>query len=195
MGGFVIFQQWLRSLDLTAYSLDYPGYGASEGWPNEARILADAETVAEKIIEREKIKPQELIIVGLSIGTGPAAYVAAKYQSRVLALISPYETLAARAREEFLLGFLAPILRYEFDNAANLSKLSNSCVILAHGEDDNIIKPEHSTRLAKHYKGTPPVNVLLISNVGHNDIIKAHKIIGEQIVRCVEALRGNLASK
>jgi len=49
----------------------------------------------EFLIKRIKILPQNIIIMGRSIGSGPATFVASKYKVGSLVLISAFTSLRA----------------------------------------------------------------------------------------------------
>lgn len=62
------------------------------------------------------IKPQNVLIFGRSIGTGPATYLASKFKVGGLIIMSPYtniKTVAANVAGRFLSMFISS----HFDNA------------------------------------------------------------------------------
>lgn len=52
---------------------------------------------------KRRIRREDIVVVGRSMGTGPACHIAAKYNPRGLVLISPYTSLR-RVAEHFV-GF------------------------------------------------------------------------------------------
>lgn len=181
---FLSFQRWLSSLGYVSYSFDYRGYGRSSGWPSETGILDDTRTAANYAATREGIPARDLLIVGYSIGTGPGSTIAAELQSSKVLLLAPYLSLKKRAREELLIGFLTPLLRYNFDVKNAIQKLpTSSCLILAHGESDNIIDYHHSEALLR--SRAESTRYLLFNGVGHNDLLySAHETIGRSVLEC-----------
>ena len=79
---------------LDVYILEYPGFGAREGSPGEASLLAAADEAFENL-------PKNLpaYVVSESLGTGVASHLAQKYPSTVagLALFVPFDKLASVA--------------------------------------------------------------------------------------------------
>ena len=59
---------------------DYRGFGASTGKPSEEGTYIDADTVWQYLIEQKKLSPDEIIVVGRSLGGGVAAELAKKVQ-------------------------------------------------------------------------------------------------------------------
>lgn len=68
--------------------LDYPSYGLSTGKPGADAYRAMALDVCDAIAARDDVT--EVIVLGYSIGTGPAHYCAANRPVSGLILIAPY---------------------------------------------------------------------------------------------------------
>lgn len=60
-------------------AVEYPGYGVYLGNANEESVLNDADRVMNYITKVLEWKTQDVIVMGRSIGTGPATYLASKY--------------------------------------------------------------------------------------------------------------------
>jgi len=56
----------------TVASVEYPGYGLSDGSPDEKGCYRNVHRLYDWLIETRGFKPEEIIINGFSIGTGPA---------------------------------------------------------------------------------------------------------------------------
>ena len=185
MAEFYPIQRWLTRLGCNAYALDTRGFGSSHGWPSEKGIELDAEAAILEVAKREKVTPKEVMVVGLSVGTGAAAYIAAKYQTKALILLAAYSNLRDRAREEPLLGILSPLLRYEFSTKDYVAALKDTCLVVARGSNDNVIRPHHSDIILKSYQGSLPPQSVLVEGAGHNDLVfRGGGKIGEAIVSC-----------
>ena len=68
--------------------LDMPGYGKSSGYPCESTLKDFGLKTFDYV--KEKYQPSKIIILGYSIGTGTANYVASQRDIDALILISPY---------------------------------------------------------------------------------------------------------
>src|SRR5690606_31161327 len=73
---FFVFQQYLQTLGITSYGFDYRGFGKSSGWPSEEGLYIGSDTVIDYVLDKEGVDPDSLILVGVSIGSGPASYSA-----------------------------------------------------------------------------------------------------------------------
>ncbi len=76
---------------LDVFILEYPGYADRPGKPSQSTLLAAADEAAELLADRPP-----LFLIGESLGTGPAAYLAGRLGARVagVLLLVPYNRLA-----------------------------------------------------------------------------------------------------
>jgi len=83
-----------KSLKVHVLGVEYPGYGIYTGEPSEELIIQDAERVME-FVQKVLLWPSsQIIVVGRSIGSGPACHVASKNANLgCLALISPFMSI------------------------------------------------------------------------------------------------------
>ena len=144
--------------------LDYRGYGKSSGRiESEAQMRADVRAAWGVVASR--YAGLRRVIVGRSLGTSLAAGLAIEVKPEQLVLISPYTGMADLMRQHFPLLPTA-LLRYPLDTAALLPAWPGS-LLLIHGEQDQLIPPQHSERLRDL---TPQGRLALIRGAGHNDL-------------------------
>ena len=147
------------------FILDYRGFGKSEGKiESQEQLFQDVEKVYQEI--SKLYQEQKIIITGYSIGTGPASWLAARYQPDMLILIAPFYNLTELAKHHF--SFLPSfLLRYPLKNNKYLQEVG-APVVLIHGSEDETIPYESSLKL----KEDLGEKVLLFSleGVGHNNI-------------------------
>lgn len=153
--------QEMQRWGLAVISYDYQGYGTSDGSPNEAATYADINAVYAFLIEQQKISPQQIIVYGRSLGSGPSVELAA------------HKPIAGLILESSLISAYRVITYYPIffpDKYNNLGKLKNIQVpiLFIHGENDHVIPIWHSKVLFKNYAG--PKHYEWLPNVGHNDI-------------------------
>ena len=60
----------------TVVTVDYPGYGLSEGRPDEMGCYRNAHQLYDWLINARGFSPKDIIVVGYSIGTGVATELA-----------------------------------------------------------------------------------------------------------------------
>jgi pimeloyl-ACP methyl ester carboxylesterase len=154
--------------------LDYRGYGKSTGRiQSEAQLLADVQAAWASIAARYAGRP--VVFFGRSLGTGLATQLAAALPAAerpdLLLLVSPYRSLEVMAREHYPFVPVS-LLRYPMRSDAALQALAQATgggprVVLVHGEQDNIIGPEHARALSALSPGS---RLELIPGAGHNDL-------------------------
>lgn len=172
LGRFFYIQEEFRSIGITSYDIDYRGYGRSTGWPTEEGLYQDAEALWNLVMEREKILPEDIIVVGVSLGSGPASYLAEKYHPRALLLVAPYTSIPEVVRDRPVLGLLSPFVWIHFPNVDRMKHLSDVCVVSAHGEKDRKINIEHSRRLQAAYGVGRGFHFISHPEADHNSILR-----------------------
>lgn len=172
LASFLHVQRWFAAHGITNYAVSYRGYGQSSGFPSEEGIYRDGEAVMNLLLSNERLTPQDVVVFGNSIGTGPAAYIAARYNTHSLILIAPYADLPSLVSELPLFGLLSPFLWYRFPVREYVGKLVDTCVIAAHGELDTTIPFHHATTVRDAYVGKSTFRLIAAPGAGHNDILR-----------------------
>ncbi len=148
----------------TVYLMNYRGYGGSSGAPEERGIYSDALRFFDEI----KPKHTEISVVGRSLGSGIATYLAVKRQLNKLVLITPFDSIQSVAQERFPFYPMSILLRDKYDSFSRAYHIrANTLVIMA--RNDDIIKNKHTNRLVKAFLPSQ-ITVEIIDNVGHNNI-------------------------
>jgi len=105
------------------------------------------------------------VFFGRSLGTGPAAQLAAELQPDLTILVSPYFSMQQLAREHYP-WVPSAVLRYPLRTDLALPRIRGP-VLLAHGEQDTLIPPSHSQALQPlNAKAT----LAIVPGAGHNDL-------------------------
>ena len=145
------------------FILDYRGFGKSEGEiSSEKQFFSD---VQQAYNELKKTYPEnKIIIVGYSIGTGPAAMLASTNQPKLLILQAPYYSLLDMMQHtySFVPEFL---LKYKFQTNEFL-KNTKSQVYIFHGDADEVIYYGSSIKLKESFK--PGDKLVTLPGKGHN---------------------------
>ncbi len=184
---FFSMQQWMASEGIVSYSFDYRGTGNSTGWPSEKGVFLDAISVFELIVDREKVLAKDIIVIGQSIGTGFAAGLASVVKPSALVLFSPYQSIPAIVEGRPLVRYLKPLLRYNVDTESYIKNLQETCILITHGDADNIIPISHSDFLAKDFGDNPLRWYKRYQGVGHNELFfKTAKDVGPALFDCLE---------
>lgn len=136
-------------LGYNLFMLDYRGYGKSEGKiAGEALFLNDIREVYDALKSRFPQLP--FVVLGYSMGTGPAAWLASQNPCDLLILEAPYYSIEDLKNQWYPLvpGFL---LKYKFETFRYLEQVKVP-VIIFHGVQDEVISFESSVKLKHHLK-------------------------------------------
>jgi uncharacterized protein len=147
--------------------MNYRGYGLSQGRPSETFLVADAIWVLDTIVRRLALAPEQVILMGRSLGTGVAVQVAAQRPVAGLVLVTPFDSLVSVARKHYPFLPAGLLLRHRFDSIGLAPQRSQPALFLV-AEADEIIPNAASLRLSQAWGGE--VTQVTIAGAGHNDI-------------------------
>jgi fermentation-respiration switch protein FrsA (DUF1100 family) len=155
---------WLDSLRHAGFSVfayDYEGYGTSEGKPSEKACYEDSAAAYEFLAVDLKTPPDRIIIFGRSVGSGPAAYIAAKRPSAGVILQSPFVSA-------FRVLTRIPLLPFDkFPNYKYIRHI-HSPVLIMHSRADSVIPFWHGQKLFD--LANQPKHSFWATNADHNDM-------------------------
>jgi pimeloyl-ACP methyl ester carboxylesterase len=150
-------------LDHDVFMLDYRGYGKSEGRiTSQAQMLNDVQTAYQQLLP--EYPENQMVILGYSVGTGPATWLATRQRPRLLILQAPYYSLCDLATNlyPFVPGFL---VRYPMPTN-ELIRQVKAPIVLFHGEQDEVIYFGSSLKLKALLK--PTDRLIALPGAGHN---------------------------
>jgi pimeloyl-ACP methyl ester carboxylesterase len=128
------------------FAASYRGYQGNPGAPTEDGLHRDARAAAGWLAANG-VGAGDLVIVGNSLGSGPAVELARTTRPRALVLISPFTSMTEVAAANARWLPVEWLLRDRYDNAAKLPEVAAPVLIL-HGDRDTLIPLEHARRLA-----------------------------------------------
>jgi len=144
----------------------YRGYRPSTGSPSADALVTDAPLVLEAALDR--VKPEQTIAVGFSIGSAIAASLARGGKLDGLVLVTPFDSLKAVAKDLYpWVPGIGLVFRHELDTATFLEGTAIPTAILAAGEDE-IVPAERTDALRARVHNV--VFDRTIAGVGHNDL-------------------------
>ena len=148
----------------TVYLFNYRGYGGSSGQPTEEGIYSDALSLFDKVQEKQA----KISVMGRSLGSGAATYLASKRPVEKMVLVSPYDSIKSVAQNKFPIYPMFLLLKDKYDSIGRVKEIQAKTIILI-AENDEVIPKKHSLRLISEF---PPeqITVKTISDTGHNDI-------------------------
>lgn len=154
----------------------YRGYRPSTGSPSARALIEDAPLVHDYAVAR--VRPDRTVAVGLSIGSGVAAELAARREIDGVILVTPFDSLAAAAADLYPMLPVRPLFRHEMDSAGALDRSRVPVAIIAAGEDD-LIRPARTEALRRSLSSLAFDRT--IAGAGHNDLY--HRPIFRQAMR------------
>lgn len=114
------YQSFSSRLRANVLVVDYRGFGESEGVPSDAGLVEDAKTAWRWLME-QGAKPEHVMIIGHSMGTGVAAQLAISLahediKPRGVALLAPFTNLATLVETYSIQGIpiLQPLQSFAF---------------------------------------------------------------------------------
>jgi hypothetical protein len=152
--------------------VDYRGYGSSSPIsPNELTVDEDAEAVLNYLLERRGIPIGNVFVLGRSIGSGPATYLALKHQGLAgLILESPFSSIDDAAAGSWILRIYAIglMLRTHFDNLSKIGSVG-APVLIVSGTVDTLTPTWMAESIFA--RAHQPKQLYLVRNAGHNDLL------------------------
>lgn len=158
---FMLHISSLEDFDIVAFN--YRGYMKSTGKPSEKALFDDA----LKIYDRYS-KNQKVIIIGRSLGSGVAVYLASKRKNSGVVLITPYYSIASLAQEKYPFLPINLLLKYKFDSMRYIKNIKSPIsVILV--KNDTTIPNKNSENLIKKIKNLN--SVITLEKTTHADVL------------------------
>ncbi len=145
---------------------DYRGYGKTEGRPRSGRQLRRDANKAYAYLKKHYAE-EDIIVVGYSLGTGMASYVAAKNNPGHLVLLAPYTSLTDMKNQ--ILWFVPDfLLKYKLPTSKFIRDVECPITIL-HGTNDQVI----DFKFAEDLKRIAPerVDLIPLKGEGHRGLI------------------------
>ena len=100
-----------------------------------------------KWLSERGVPSSDTVLVGNSLGSGPATELAASLPVAGLVLISGYTSLPDVGAAVYPFVPVRPLMLDRFDNLAKIGRVA-APILLLHGTADRIIPDEHATALA-----------------------------------------------
>jgi hypothetical protein len=153
------------TLGYDVFMMDYPGYGKSTGHIKSLQQFLNSVSAAYLFI-KPNYPEDHIIILGYSIGTGPAAWLASQNHPQKLLLLAPYFSL------NDLIGKYYPylpgmILKYHI-NTYQYIQHTTAQIIIFHGDKDEVIYYGSSLKLKRYFK--PGDTLITLHNQTHENI-------------------------
>lgn len=147
--------------------MNYRGYGMSKGKPTETNLFKDALFLLDYITEIEEIPVNHIVLMGRSIGSSVAIYVASHRKVRGVILVSPFDSLVNLGKHHYPIFPVRYLLKHKFETIGLASQIKTPALNII-GSNDSIIPNKFSLNLIRHWGG--PYRTVEIKGATHNDI-------------------------
>lgn len=158
-------EQFQEFGDTAALLVNYRGYGASTGSPGEKELFNDAVAVFDEITQR--YRPEKIFLMGRSLGSGVASYVAAQRSVTGVILITPFDSIASIAKRQFPYLPIDMVLQHKFLSIDFVEKFTVPSLVIYGGRDTTVL-PSQTQKLIDRIKGQ--TTVVYIDAAEHNNI-------------------------
>ena len=148
----------------SVYLVNYRGYGGSTGSPAETGLYLDALAIYDHLQE----KHSSISVIGRSLGSGVASYLAAERTVDKLVLITPFDSIENVAKSKFPIFPISLLLKDKYKSIDRVDKIKASTLILI-AERDEVIPRRSSKKLAAAFPASQ-VTITTVENAMHNDI-------------------------
>lgn len=160
--------------------MNYRGWGLSEGKPTEQSMFSDALEVYDKLIKRPNVDSSRVYVIGRSIGTGVATYLASKRKVVETILITPYDSMIDVAQDQYPFVPIFMIIKHPFESYKYASDATSNLFALI-AKHDMTISAKRSFNLIGAWRGKTS---WLEVNEDHSSIMNNEMVwkkIGENI--------------
>lgn len=148
----------------TLYLINYRGYGGSTGTPSEAVLYGDALRIYDEVSPRHR----ELAVIGRSLGSGVATYLAVNREISRMVLVTPFDSIENVAQKKFPFLPIDWILSDSYHSMARVGEINIPVMILV-AENDRIVESWSSDNLIAAFSARRP-EVYVLADSDHNSI-------------------------
>mgnify|MGYP004596695051 FL=1 len=157
--------------------VDYPGYGLSEGKTSEKTMFNTALKAYDYATSLDYVDNNNIVVLGYSIGTGVATYLASERTVNGLILVAPYDRALSlyNSYVNIFYGPLKFLARYKLDSISYAKKVNVTPLIIT-SYDDEVINYKLSLNLSRYFKYGSKI-LTLDNNVKHNDYFSQDEVL------------------
>jgi fermentation-respiration switch protein FrsA (DUF1100 family) len=186
---------WLPARGFNVLTLDYRGFGRSQGTPTLDGVVDDAAAALAYLRTRPDVDATRLIVVGQSLGGATALRLLARDAAgvRLAVLDSAFASYRQIAREAAgtagILAPLAPLVINAFPgpdkDPITALKSVRVPLIFVHGTHDALVPHDHSTQL--HAAASAPAELWTVAGAQHVAVFGEPGPWRDRLTRALEA--------
>mmetsp|Transcript_17177 Transcript_17177/g.28544 ORF Transcript_17177/g.28544 Transcript_17177/m.28544 type:complete len:291 (+) Transcript_17177:327-1199(+) len=188
------FNDLARVLRVNIMGYDYTGYGKSNGVPTETNCYADIEAAFRYLLEVRRIQPEQVVLYGRSLGSGPSCYLAAKTarEGRSVGGVILQSPLLSAYRVAF--NFRFTMMGDRFPNI-NYAPHIRCPVFIIHGTQDEVVPFWHGQDLFLALSQPWRAKPFWVEGAGHNNIEALLRTTGAFVDKLNEFLELHIAAR
>lgn len=162
LGTVMPFLQHFQKQGFAVFAYDYHGYGTSSGTATEQNVYYDINAAYDYLVKNLKIKPENIIAFGFSIGSAVAIDLAAREKVAALIVQSPFLSAYRTVTQ-------IPLLPLDkFNNLTKIKKI-NVPLLIIHGINDHIVPFWQGRKL--YNEANQPKYFYQVDGARHNDLV------------------------
>jgi pimeloyl-ACP methyl ester carboxylesterase len=168
-------------LGVDVLAFDYRGYGRSSGEPSEDGTYEDIDATYRYLVDEREVEPRSIVVVGLSMGGGPSAWLA---QHRKIGGLLLWSTMASA---NATVGGIADILPIDYYETVDRLPDIDVPVAILHGDADDVIGVDNAhDNLAA---ANEPKRFVIVPGAGHGDVPELEHPVDDLLEWLVDQLR------
>jgi uncharacterized protein len=137
--------QALRRIGFNVLNIDYRGFGPSPGAASEAGMDEDAEAAYQALLGRG-IPPNHIVLLGHSLGSGPAVLLATRRPAAALVLFGAFTSIPDAAAERYPYLPVRLAVGIQFNSLSRMADV-HIPVVIVHSRADTVIPYSHALTL------------------------------------------------
>jgi uncharacterized protein len=160
-------RRWLGRAGYGVACVEYVGFGVSSGAPSEHGCYRSADAAITYLQRQESINPEQVTLIGWSLGSAVAIDLATRRDVRAQVLLSPMTSLLACAIDLTRVGKTSFALG-PFDALSRARSVDCPTLIIS-GSEDALTRPWMANELTKAMGGR--ARLVSLPGVGHNNML------------------------
>lgn len=160
-----LVRDWHDQFGESVLLFDYPGFGHSEGSPDEIGCYAAADAAFAWLTKTQGVPPERVILYGKSLGGGVAVELATRHPHRALVLAKTFTSVPEVAQKVYPWLPARWLARSQFNNLGKLPQCPHP-VFLTHGDRDELIPFSMTEQL--YEAAVTPKRFLPLPGENHN---------------------------
>lgn len=125
-------------IGVSVFAWDYRSYGRSQGKPHESNVIPDARQAQLWLANRASVSPEQIVLVGRSLGGAVSVALAAEHEVRGLVLDRTFSCLLDTAAHNFPWLPVRWVMRNRFSSAERIRNYDGP-LLQSHGTADEVV--------------------------------------------------------